>query len=253
MNPIGMWTLFAKEVRRFSKVWIQTVVSPLVTTALYFLVFGVALGSRLRSIHGLPYMEFVVPGLVLLAMMHNAFANTSSSFLQAKMNGSIQDVLVAPLSASEILGAYVSAAVVRALVVGSLVWSVAALFIGVEMHSVVLTICFAVAVSATSASFGLLAAIQAERFDQVSAIPSFVLTPLTFLGGVFYSLDMLPDTWASLSRANPVLYMVGGLRFGMLGQADVELWQAAVVVLGLLCLSVTGAHLALSRGHRLRP
>jgi len=253
MNAVGVWTLFAKEVRRFSKVWVQTLASPLVATALYFLVFGVALGSRLREIHGVPYVEFVVPGLVMLAMVHNAFANTSSSFLQAKMNGSIQDVLLAPLSPAEIVVAYVAAAVARALAVGALVFAVSSFFVGARVDSLAWTLFFALAVSATSASLGLFAAIEAERFDHLSVIPSFVLTPLTFLGGVFYSIDMLPEPWASASRANPILYMVEGLRSGMLGRADVGRWHAAAVVGALLVLSLFAAHRALRAGRTLRP
>jgi len=253
VNRIGVYTLFAKEVRRFRKVWIQTVASPLVTTALYFLVFGVALGGRLRSIHGVPYSRFVIPGLVMLAMIHNAFANTSSSFLQAKMNGSIQDVLVAPLSASEILVAYVAAAVARALIVGGLVFGVAALFAGAPLHDPLGTVGFAIAVSTTSASLGLYAAIRAERFDHLSVIPSFVLTPLTFLGGVFYSVDMLPEPWATVSRANPILYMVEGLRASMIGGSEIDPWRSAGVVAALLVGSLLLTHHALRAGRELRP
>ncbi len=252
IDLIGLSTLFVKEVRRFSKVWFQTVMSPLITTSLYFLVFGVALGSRLRTVDGVPYIEYVVPGLIMLGMINNAFLNTSSSLFQSKINGTIVDVLVSPLGATEILVAYVGAAVLRALIVGVLVWLVSVAFSGWQVAHALLTLFFAVTVSACFALLGLLTAIWAEKFDQLSAVPNFVLTPLTFLGGVFYSVKMLPSPWSAISRLNPILYMVNGLRQGLLGVSDVDVRWSAVAVSGLLVVLVALAAFVLGRGYKLR-
>ncbi len=252
LNPVGLRTLFVKEVRRFMKVWLQTVLSPLVTTSLYFLVFGVALGSRLKTVAGVPYIEFVIPGLVMLAMINAAFLNTSSSLFQSKINGTIIDILVAPLGSVEILFAYVAAAVLRALVVGVLVYVVAVFFTGLRVDHLAYTVGFAVAVAAAFAVLGLLVAMWAEKFDHLSVVPNFVLTPLTFLGGVFYSISMLPAPWDTISRVNPILYMVNGLRWGLLGISDVGPWVSLGAVVGMLVFLSALALLAISRGYKLR-
>ena len=251
-NPTGLQTLFLKEVRRFTKVWKQTVFSPLVTTSLYFLVFGVALGSRLKNIDGVPYIQFVIPGLMMLSMISNAFLNTSSSFFQSKINGTVVDLLVAPLGAAEILLAYVAAATVRAFIVGTLVYLVASAFTGFHMVHPLWALFFALGVSVTFAHLGLISAIFATKFDELSLLPNFILTPLTFLGGVFYSVSMLPAPWDTVSHFNPIFYMVNGLRYGLLGISDVSVYGAAGFLLGLLVLVVSVASIVVSRGHRLR-
>lgn len=252
INGVGLWTLFAKEIRRFAKVWLQTVFSPLVTTSLYFLVFGVALGSRLRTVDGIPYIEFVVPGLVMLSMINAAFLNTSSSLFQSKINGTTVDFLVAPLGPAEILIAYVGAAVVRAFLVGALVWLVAFVFTGRGVADLLFTVGFGLAVSATFAVFGLLMAIWAEKFDHLAIVPSFVLTPLTFLGGVFYSVDMLPEPWRTVSHFNPLLYMVNGLRHGLLEHSDVPVAGAVAATLLALVVLVAITWRVLATGWKLR-
>jgi len=251
-RPMSTWTLFRKEVRRFAKVWLQTLLSPLVTTSLYFLVFGVALGSRLRTVDGVPYIEYVVPGLIMLAMISNSFLNSASSLFQSKVNGTVVDLLSAPIGALEIVAAYVVAACLRGFLVGAMVWLVAAFFIGPRVASVGWTLAFSVLVSSTFGAFGLVVAVWAEKFDQLAIVPNFVLTPLTFLGGVFYSVDMLPAPWSTVSRMNPVLYMVNGLRHGMLGQSDLPPEHALLAVGGLCIVSLAGAWGILARGYRLR-
>ncbi|MBH23989.1 MAG: ABC transporter [Myxococcales bacterium] len=251
-NLTGLKTLFMKEVRRFSTVWKQTVLSPLITTSLYFLVFGVALGSRLKTIDGVPYIEFVVPGLIMLSMITNAFLNTASSLFQSKINGTLLDVLIAPLGATEVVLAYVGAAMLRAFVVGGLVFLVAVAFTGFHMAHPGWALLFAVAVSASFALLGILAAMWAEKYDHLSIVPNFVLTPLTFLGGVFYSIDMLPAPWDTVSRLNPVLYMVNGLRYGLLGSSDVDvLWSAATLCALLAVLAATTWY-AVHTGYNIR-
>ncbi|MGB5367392.1 MAG: ABC transporter permease [Polyangiales bacterium] len=252
MSTIALKTLFLKEVRRFSKVWLQTVLSPLVTTSLYFLVFGVALGSRLREISGVPYIQFVVPGLVMMTMIRDSFLNTSSSLFQSKINGTITDILVAPIGALEMVLAYVGAAMIRAIIVGALVYLVALSFTWFPLHHVGWTLFFTIFVTATLALLGMVAALWAEKFDHLAIFPNFVLLPLAFLGGVFYSIDLLPEPWNTVSRLNPLLYMVNGLRYGFLGVADVSPVTSAGVVL-VSFLVVLGAASALLRsGYNLR-
>ena len=252
MNAIALRTLFLKEVRRFSKVWLQTVLSPLVTTSLYFLVFGVALGSRLREISGVPYIQFVVPGLVMMTMVRDAFLNTSSSLFQSKINGTIIDILVAPIGAAEMLLAYVGAAMLRAFIVGALVYVVALGFTFFPLHDAGWTLFFSVFVTATLALLGMIAALWAEKFDHLAIFPNFVLLPLAFLGGVFYSIDLLPEPWHTVSLLNPLLYMVNGLRYGFLGVADVSPQASAGVVLVSFAVLLAVAGALLRRGYNLR-
>ena len=252
MNAIALRTLFIKEIRRFSKVWLQTVLSPLVTTSLYFLVFGVALGSRLKEISGVPYIQFVVPGLVMMTMIRDSFLNTSSSLFQSKINGTIADILIAPIGTLEMLLAYVGAAMIRATIVGTLVYLVALTFTWFPLHHLGWVVFFSVFVTATLALLGMVAALWAEKFDHLAIFPNFVLLPLAFLGGVFYSIDLLPEPWNTISRLNPLLYMVNGLRYGFLGVADVSPVTSAAVVL-VSFLVVLGAASALLRsGYNLR-
>ncbi len=252
MSTIALRTLFFKEIRRFSKVWLQTVLSPLVTTSLYFLVFGVALGSRLREISGVPYIQFVVPGLVMMTMVRDAFLNTSSSLFQSKINGTITDVLVAPIGAFEMLVAYVGASMIRAFIVGTLVYIVALTFTDFPLHHVGWILFFSVFVTATLALLGMVAALWAQKFDHLAIFPNFVLLPLAFLGGVFYSIDLLPEPWHTVSLFNPLLYMVNGLRYGFLGVADVTPEASAGVVLASFAVLLGVATALLRSGYSLR-
>lgn len=252
INTVGLRTLFLKEIKRFSKVWQQTVLSPLITTTLYFLVFGVALGAQLEDVHGVPYIEFVIPGLIMLAMITNSFLNAASSLFQSKINGTIVDLLVAPIGTLELIAAYVAAASLRAFIVGSLVYSVAAVFTGPSMESVFWTLYFALSVSVAFSLLGLIAAVWAEKFDHLSLFPNFILTPLTFLGGVFYSVEMLPEPWNTVSQLNPILYVVNGLRHGLLGTSDVPIATAAGAAAAVCVVLLALAFALISRGYKLR-
>ena len=252
MNRIALRTLFLKELRRFAKVWMQTVLSPLVTTSLYFLVFGVALGSRLKEISGIPYIQFVVPGLVMMTMVRDSFLNTSSSLFQSKINGTIVDLLVAPIGAAEILISYVAAAMCRSVITGALVLVVALFFTWFPLYHVGWTLFFSLLVPATFALLGIVSALWAEKFDHLAIFPNFVLLPLAFLGGVFYSIDLLPEPWHTISLFNPLLYMVNGLRFGFLGTADVSPSASAAVVLVSFLVLLASAGILLRRGYKLR-
>jgi ABC-2 type transport system permease protein len=252
VNVIGFKTLFMKETRRFLRVPGQTVAQPVVTTALYFLVFGFALGGRVRELDGVPYVRFIVPGLVMLALIQNAFLNSASSMFIAKVQGTIVDLLVAPLSTAEVLSAFTLAAVVRGMLVGAIVWIVAACFTGFSVAHPLWMLAFAILVSMTFGLMGLVVAIWSDKFEQLNLIPTFVITPLTFLGGVFYSARMLPAPWSTVTRLNPVLYMVEGLRYGIIGAATSPPWIGLAITSALAILSTGIAAWMLATGYKLR-
>lgn len=249
---IGFRTLLYKEIRRFLRVPGQTVAQPVVMTSLYFLVFGFALGGRVRELDGVPYGHFIVPGLVALSVIQNAFLNTSSSMFVMKLQGTIIDLLVAPLSPGEILAAFVLGGMARGILVGGIVWLCASAFVGFHLAHALWALAFLLLVSATFSFLGLVVAIWSEKFEQLNIVPAFVLVPLTFLGGVFYSVALLPAPWSTITRWNPILYMVEGLRFGLLGAGS----EAPGFGLGLtagLCAAVGGlCYWMLASGYRLR-
>jgi ABC-2 type transport system permease protein len=249
---LGVRTLLVKELRRFLRVPGQTLLSPIVTTTLYFVVFGYSLGARLREVEGVPYARYIVPGLVTLGVVSNAFLNTSSSLFVMKLQGTVIDLLVSPLSYGEILGGFVGAAVARGLMVGGIMWLVAAAFTGFELAHPLFALALLLLVAIAFAGMGFMTAIWAGSFEQVSFFPTFVITPLTFLGGVFYSVWMLPVPLRRLTLANPVFYLVDGVRFGMLGFSDGSP-LAGLAIAGLLCaLSLGGSYAMLATGYRLR-
>ncbi len=252
MNAIGLQTLFLKEVRRFLRVPGQTVLSPLVSTALYFVVFGYSLGGRVHSVDGQPYISFIVPGLVFLGIANNAFLNTSSSIFITKIQGTVVDLLAAPLQPMELLIGFVAGGMVRGLVVGMLTWLVAGFFTGFLLADFAATISFLILVSYTFSVLGLLAAIWAEKFEQINFFPTFVMLPLTFLGGVFYSVQSLPEPWRTVSLFNPMVYMVEGLRYGMLGHSALSPVLGSGI-LAALAVAATGlAFQALRTGYKLK-
>jgi ABC-2 type transport system permease protein len=252
MTTLGVWTLFAKEVRRFMRVPGQTLLSPLVTTTLYFVVFGWSLGSRLQTVAGVPYARFIVPGLVTLGVVSNAYLNTASSLFVMKMQGTIVDLLVSPLSYAEILAGFVGAAVLRGLLVGGVMWAVAGAFTGFELAHPILAFVLLLLVALAFAALGLITAIWADSFEQVNFFPTFFITPLTFLGGVFYSASMLPDGLRRFTLANPVFYMVDSVRFAMLGISDAPPATGVALLAGLSAASVGVAYALLRAGYKLR-
>jgi ABC-2 type transport system permease protein len=252
MNTVGFQTLLAKEIRRFMKVPGQTLAQPVVTTTLYFLVFGYAVGTRVREIDGVPYVRFIVPGLILLSLIQNAFLNTSSSLFIMKIQGTIIDLLVAPLGVLDMLAAFVLAAIVRGLMVGGIVWLVSALFSGFAVVHPLWALSFAVLVAATFALVGLAVAIWSDKFEQLNLVPTFVITPLTFLGGVFFSPHMLRPPWSTITRANPVLYMVEGLRYGVVGTSSASPWLGLAVTGTLFTVTLVLVTWMLKTGYKLR-
>lgn len=251
-RSLGVRTLFRKEVKRFLRVPGQTVFSPLVTTTLYFIVFGFSLGSRLQEVEGVPYARFIVPGLITLGVITNAFLNTASSMFIMKVQGTIVDLLVTPLSYIEILFAFVGASVLRGLGVGVLTWLVAAVFTGFEVAHPFLAVGSVVLVATAFGALGLIIAIWAEKFEQVNFVPTFVITPLTFLGGVFYSISMLPAGLRGFTLVNPVFYMVDAVRYGILGISETRpsIGLSILVALNAVCLA--GAYMMLRTGYKLR-
>lgn len=229
MIRYGAWTLFRKEVRRFLRVPGQTLLTPVITTALYLIVFGSALGGRLREMHGVPYLAFITPGLVMLAVITNAFANASTSMFMSKLQGTVVDLLVTPLRYTEIVFAMVGASAVRAFVVGAATFGVALLFHErIHIAHPLLALAFPILTGVGLGAVGLLTGVWAEKFEHVNLVPTFVITPLTFLGGVFYDVAQLPAAFESLTRLNPVLYVVEGMRFALLGTSSVSPWVSLV-------------------------
>jgi ABC-2 type transport system permease protein len=252
VNAVGFQTLLAKETRRFLRVPGQTLASPIVTTSLYFLVFGFALGGRVREVDGVPYMRFIVPGLVLLSVIQNAFLNTSSSMFIAKVQGTIVDLLVAPLGVADLIAAFTLGAVLRGLMVGGLVWLIAAFFTGFHVAHPLWSLVFSALVASVFGLMGLAVAIASDKFEQLNLVPTFVLTPMTFLGGVFYSANMLPAPWSTVTRFNPVLYMVEGLRYGLIGVSSVSPGVGAAVTVGMGAVCLAATVWMLATGYKLR-
>lgn len=234
---IALQTLVVKETVRILRIWPQTLLPPVITMSLYFVIFGRLIGERIGTIEAgasraFPYIQFVVPGLVMMSVITNAFSNVVSSFFGAKFQRHVEELLVSPAPNSVILLGYVGGGVARGLMVGSLVTLVSLLFTRLSIHSMLVTISVVVLTAVLFSIGGLINAILARSFDDISIFPTFVLTPLTYLGGVFYSIDMLPPFWRTVSLANPVLYMVSAFRYGILGVADISLGVSYAVIVG---------------------
>ncbi len=248
----GFATLFYKEVLRFYKVALQTLLAPVITTLLYLLVFSQALGEHVQVYGRLDYTTFLIPGLVMMTVIQNAFANSSSSLIQSKVTGNIVFVLLAPLSHVEFYLAFVLAAVVRGLLVGLGVYLVAIAFVPLPIHSPALIAAFAFLGSTLLGTLGVIAGIWAEKFDQMAGFQNFVIMPLTFLSGVFYSIHSLPPFWQTLSHFNPFFYMIDGFRYGFFGLSDVSPWRSILIVLFFQSFLTVLTLWLLKRGWRLR-
>ena len=248
----GFYTLFYKELLRFWKVAFQTILAPLVTALLYLLIFSHVLAEHVQVYPGVPYTAFLIPGLVMMAVLQNAFAKSSSSLIQSKVTGNIVFVLLPPLSHREFFLAYVLASVVRGLVVGAGVLLIAVLFIDLPLKHPLWVLSFALLGSAILGAMGVIAGIWADKFDQMAAFQNFVIMPLTFLSGVFYSIHSLPPFWQRLSHANPFFYMIDGFRYGFFGMSDISPWVSlAIVAASFLALSLATLAL-LKSGYKLR-
>jgi len=215
-------TIARRETTRIFRIWVQTLVPPVITMTLYFIVFGTFIGSQLSGIKGFEYMAFIAPGLIMMSIITNSYTNTVSSFFSTKFQKNIEELLVSPTPNWVIVLGYVSGGVVRGLSVGFLVSMVSLVFIRLPLYSIVITALFAFLTSFVFALAGMINGIFAQKFDDISIIPTFVITPLTYLGGVFYSISLLPDFWKMISKANPIIYMIDGFRYGFLGISDMR-------------------------------
>ena len=252
-NLVALNTLVRREIVRILRIWTQTLIPPAITMTLYFVIFGKLIGSRIGTIEGgFTYMQYIVPGLVMMSIITNSYGNISSSFFGAKFSRAVEEMLVSPMPNWVILLGYVTGAVVRGLVVGVLVLMIALFFTSLHVVHPLLTF-LSVLLGATIFSLaGFVNAVYAKKFDDIALVPTFVLTPLTYLGGVFYSINMLGEPWQAISRINPILYMVNAFRFGVLGVSDVGIGTAfAVMVLFVVVLSAVALQL-LKRGVGLR-
>lgn len=250
---IGFWTLTRREVGRFMTLWKQTVFPPILSALLYILIFGEALGSRIQTIDGWPYTEYILPGLAMMGVLTSSYANSSSSLFVAKHEQYIEDILVAPLSYWEVVLAYTLGAMARGLMVGVLVLAVGAVITDIPFAHPVWTLAFLVFVSALFSCAGLIMALWAESWDHVMLLLNFIITPLVFLGGVFYSIDMLPPVWRTVSMFNPIFFMINGLRYGVLGVADASpLGSLALTAALAAALFAWTVHL-FRTGYRLKP
>lgn len=248
----GFYTLFAKEVTRFLKVTVQTILTPVVTALLYLLVFGQALEAHVEVYEGVSYSAFLIPGLMMMSIIQNAFANSSSSLIQSKMNGSLVFVLLSPISSLEFFLAFILAAVLRGVLVALVVYLVAIVFIDLPLVEPGTIILFAVLGSAILGALGLIAGIWAEKYDQLSAFQNFFILPLSFLSGVFYSIESLPDTWHTVSLFNPFFYLIDGFRFGFFGVSDANAGLSLLVSAGFLLLLSLLCLLMLQKGYKIR-
>ena len=224
-NRIGFMTLISREIGRFTNVYMQTILSPMITTLLFVTIFSLAFGGADRMVGDIPYMTFLAPGLVMMAMVKNAFANTSSSIMISKVQGNIVDVLMPPLSTLEILLAYVIAGVIRGFVVGLSSMVVVLLFVDIHLASIPALIAYSVLGCMLLSTLGVAGGLWSEKFDHLSALTNFVVMPLTFLSGTFYSIHVLPEIWQNIAHANPFFYMIDGFRYALTGHAESNLWM----------------------------
>jgi len=252
LNYYGCWTFFVKEVRRFYSVVVQTVFAPIVSTLLFLLIFGTVIETRILEFGNITYSQFLIPGLVMMAILQNAFSNSSSSIIQSKIYGNLSFVLLSPLSAVDLYLAFVAAAIVRGLAVGVGVLLVGWVGYDLQIYNAGWILLFAVLSAAVVGGLGLIAGIVAEKYDHLAAFQNFIIMPLTFLSGVFYSIHALPSFWQSLSMLNPFFYMVDGFRYGFHAVSDVSVWLSLIISLLFLVLVSAINLVLLHKGVKIR-
>jgi len=251
-HRVALFTIVRREVNRILRIWGQTLVPPAITMTLYFLIFGGLIGSRIGTMDGISYMDFIVPGLVMMSVIQNSYGNISSSFFGAKFGRHVEELLVSPMPNWVILGGYVAGAVLRGLMVGVIVLLIAMLFTPVRIPHPLVTLSTVLLGATIFSLAGFVNAVYAKKFDDIAIVPTFILTPLTYLGGVFYSVRLLPDWAEAATHLNPIFYMVNAFRYGLLGVSDVSLWIAYALMLGFVAaLAMLGLWL-LKRGTGLR-
>ncbi|KMW73510.1 ABC transporter permease [Photorhabdus luminescens subsp. luminescens] len=249
---VALKTIWIKEITRFGRIWVQTLLPPVITMSLYFIIFGSLIGSRIGEMGGVDYMQFIVPGLIMMAVITNSYANVSSSFFGAKFQRSIEELLVAPVPTHIVIVGFVGGGVARGVCVGILVTLVSLFFVPLHIHAWWMIVITLLMTSILFSLGGLLNSIFAKTFDDISIIPTFVLTPLTYLGGVFYSLTLLPPFWQAVSKLNPIVYMISGFRYGFLGITDVSLIITLSVLTAFIVVFYLVAWYLIETGRGLR-
>lgn len=247
-----LWTLVRKEMSRVTRIWVQTIVPPIITMSLYFLIFGNLIGRRIGQMDGFDYMQYIAPGLIMMSVIQNAYGNVVSSFFGAKFQKHLEEMLVAPMPTYAIILGHVAGGVLRGLVVGSIVTIIALFFAELTINNLAVTLSVVVLTAVVFSLAGLINAIFARKFDDISIIPSFVLAPLTYLGGIFYSISLLPEFAQKLSLFNPILYMVNAFRYGMLGVSDISITTAYLIIFVFIFVLFTAATLLINRGVGIR-
>lgn len=251
-NITGFYTLTLKETKRILRIWRQTLVPPIITTTLYFLIFGKLIGHRIGDMNGVSYMQFIAPGLIMMSAITASYTNTASSFFLSKFVRNIEELLVSPLSTHTIIWGYVFGSIMRGGMVGILVTAVTLCFVSFDIYSWNIIILTMLMTTIAFALGGLINAVFAKTFDDIGTIPTFVLTPLTYLGGVFYSVSLLPDFWQKISQFNPIVYMISGFRYGFLGISDVPLYYTFSVLSIFIIVLYGWAYYLVDKGIGLR-
>lgn len=247
-SRIAFYTIVRKEITRFTRIWPQTILPAAITTSLYFLIFGQLMGTRIGDMAGQRYIDFIVPGVILMSVINNSYSNVVSSFYSTKFQHHIEELLVAPVPNWIILAGYICGGVARGLAVGSVVMAISLCFTDVRIHDYGVTLAVFLVTATLFALAGFINAVFANSFDDISIIPNFVLTPLVYLGGVFYTVDMLPEFWRNLSLGNPILYMVNAFRYGFIGVSDIPLLHAFAIGLGFTSVLAVFALYLLHKG-----
>ena len=252
VNWLGMWTLYMKEVQRFMKVWMQTLMAPIITTLLFLAIFSLALAGLRPDINGVPFINFLAPGLIMMAIIQNAFANSSSSLLVSKVQGNVVDILMPPLSPAELNIGITMGGLTRGMFVGAGTFLGMSVFVSLSIHSLAAAVFYAAIASALMSLIGLLGGIWAEKFDHLATVTNFVITPLAFLSGTFYSVQQLPDFAFWVTQYNPFFYMIDGFRYALTGHAEGSLIVGAGLLTGLTLILAIVTHVVLARGYRLK-
>jgi ABC-2 type transport system permease protein len=252
LNLVALKTIVRKEVVRVLRIWVQTIFPPAITMTLYFIIFGNLIGRRIGDMGGYDYMQYIAPGLIMMSVITNSYGNVVSSFFGAKFGRHVEEMLVTPMSNATIILGHVAGGVIRGLIVGGLVTMVALIFTRLEVQHPFITLSMVLLSSIVFALAGFINAIFARKFDDISIVPTFVLTPLTYLGGVFYSISLLPEFWQRLSLANPILYMINAFRYGVLGTSDISILHAYTIVLLFVAVLFTVCLVLMNRGVGIR-
>jgi len=252
LNLVAVKTIIRKEIVRVLRIWIQTIVPPAITMTLYFVIFGNLIGKRIGSMDGFDYMQYIAPGLIMMSVITNSYGNVVSSFFGAKFTRHIEEMLVAPMSNASIIIGHVAGGVLRGLLVGTLVTVIALFFTHLDIAHPFIMISVVLLSSIVFSLAGFINAIFATKFDDISIVPTFVLTPLTYLGGVFYTISLLPPFWQSVSKANPILYMVNAFRYGILGKSDIDIGHAYVILFVFIVVLFTACVQLMRRGIGIR-